>query len=130
MASTKACQTHQSLWNKYIDSRSRSKLHAERRALRNANNLQAWQNISIRRSQPHDADTNEEHTSSDNYFGPNRIYVTETVVGSCGTPIAWTTFHNSESPSAIAGWINKLYPNRANRPSFIAIDKSCQVFAL
>lgn len=124
--STKACRAHQSMWNKYVESKSRSKLYATRRALRHANDLQAWQNLPTQHTQPHDEAESEASTLT-HYFGPKRIYVTETLVGSCGVPLAWTTFPTSESPTEIANWLHKLYPPGSRRPSFIAIDKSCQV---
>jgi len=42
--------------------------------------------------------------------------------------IAWTKFPKSESPTSILNWLDEISPNKEDQPSYICIDKACQVF--
>ena len=41
--------------------------------------------------------------------------------------IAWTKFAKSESPTNILNWLGTIYPEPDTQPSYICIDKACQV---
>jgi len=68
------------------------------------------------------------HQDEKNYFSPNRFYCVETACAPCGIVLAWTKFAKSESPTNILNWLGELFPNRDDQPSYICIDKACQVF--
>jgi len=51
----------------------------------------------------------------------------ETICAPCGVVIAWTKFDKSESPTNILNWLGTVYPNPDTRPSYVCIDKACQV---
>ena len=51
----------------------------------------------------------------------------ETICAPCGVVIAWTKFDKSESPTNILNWLGTVYPDPETRPSYVCIDKACQV---
>lgn len=51
----------------------------------------------------------------------------DAICAPCGVVIAWTNFDKAESPSNILDWLKAVYPNQEDRPSYICIDKACQV---
>ncbi|PPQ85143.1 hypothetical protein CVT25_004107 [Psilocybe cyanescens] len=63
----------------------------------------------------------------DNYFGPGQWYCVVTITAPCGVVIAWTKFNKSESPTKILNWLQSVYPTEESWPSYICIDKGCQV---
>ena len=63
-----------------------------------------------------------------NFFGPARYYCTETACFPCGVALGWALFDKSESPTKILHFLEALFPTPESRPSFICIDKGCQVF--
>lgn len=45
----------------------------------------------------------------------------------CGVVIAWTLFDRSESPTNILGFLADIFPTPQSRPSYICVDKGCQI---
>jgi hypothetical protein len=76
--------------------------------------------------QQHD-DPNADPPPSPNYFSPARFYCVETICAPCGVVIARTKFAKSESPTNILNFLGSVYPTEESRPSYICIDKGCQV---
>jgi len=77
-------------------------------------------------TQPHDENQSDDHQRR-NYFTPNQFYCIETLCSPCGVVLAWTKFAKAESPTNILTWLGNIYPIPESRPSYIAIDKACQV---
>ena len=89
----------------------------------------SWQPGLCRIFRPHDNDDDEDEDEDveiprKNFFGPSQFYCVETICAPCGVVIAWTKFDRSESPTNI---LKKVYPTEQSRPSYICIDKACQV---
>ena len=91
-------------------------------------NLQ-WQAQAIHgQNRAHDAlPDDEEEQGPAHYFGPARYYCVETICAPCGVVKAWTKFDKSESPTKILDFIARVYPDPDSQPSYICIDKACQV---
>ena len=45
----------------------------------------------------------------------------------CGVVIAWTKFDKAESPTNILKFLEEGFPTEENHPTYIYIDKACQV---
>ncbi|KAF6752742.1 hypothetical protein DFP72DRAFT_990893 [Ephemerocybe angulata] len=87
-----------------------------------------WQNRRDPEELAHDRpQPDDESDSRKHYFGPSKFYCVETACAPCGAVIAWTKFDKSESPTKIIAFLKSTYPNPDNRPSYICIDKACQV---
>jgi hypothetical protein len=130
---TQACAEHVADWKKSIHDRSKATINGIRRVLQRPGERQEWQNVpdaAIQR--PHDDEVETENPQPTikrkTYFSPNRSYCVETACSPCGVVIAWTKFPKSESPTNILNWLDELFPNKEDRPSYICIDKACQVF--
>ncbi|PPQ93968.1 hypothetical protein CVT25_014375 [Psilocybe cyanescens] len=123
---TQACQQHQPEWKKYKLDHNRSTLAGVRQMLQRPDEANPWQPGLRRTIQAHDDDGDIE-IPRDNYFGPGRWYCVETMTAPCGVVIAWTKFDKSESPTKILNWLQSVYPTEESRPSYICIDKGCQV---
>ena len=130
---TQACAEHVADWKKSIHDRSKATINGIRRVLQRPGERQEWQNVpdaAIQR--PHDDEVETENpqptVKRKTYFSPNRSYCVETACSPCGVVIAWTKFPKSESPTNILNWLDELFPNKEDRPSYICIDKACQVF--
>ncbi|KAH6917722.1 hypothetical protein BKA70DRAFT_1418466 [Coprinopsis sp. MPI-PUGE-AT-0042] len=54
-----------------------------------------------------------------------RYYCVETLCAPCGVVEAWSLFAKSESPTNIMKFLESVYPNPADRPSYLCIDKAC-----
>ena len=87
--------------------------------------LQPWQTQHNHPYQPHDEE--QPDIVRKHFFSPARSYCVETLVAPCGVVIAWTTFDKSESPTNILDFLKTIYPNVQSRPSYVCIDKACQV---
>jgi len=87
---------------------------------------QPWQRQLNVTTQPHDENQSDDHQRR-NYFTPNRFYYVETLCSPCGVVLAWTKFAKAESPTNILTWLENIYPVQESRPSYIAINKACQV---
>lgn len=75
-----------------------------------------------------DPDTeNDTEEQKKNYFGPSKFYCTETACYPCGVAIGWALFDQSESPTKILAFLEKLFPTPDSKPNYICIDKGCQV---
>jgi len=123
---SQACEQHQPEWRKYIQTHSRENLSGVRRMLRRPGENLPWQPDIIQRDfQPHDQNVPERPKK--NFFSPNRFYCVETICAPCGTVIAWTKFAKSESPTHILEFLARVYPTEESRPSYICIDKACQI---
>ena len=122
---TEACELHNPLWVKHKQTHSHDHLMGVRRLLQRPNELQPWQKQQNHPLQPHDEE-NPEHVRK-HFFSPARSYCVETIVAPCGVVIAWTKFDKSESPTNILNFLETIYPNLESRPSYICIDKACQV---
>ncbi|KAF9470520.1 hypothetical protein BDN70DRAFT_909513 [Pholiota conissans] len=116
---TMACNAHAAKWRRHVKDKSKTTLSGIRRIIRRPERQQAL-------PQPHD-DNQSEADTRNNYFSPNRFYCVETLCTPCGLALAWTLFDKSESPTKILNWLESLYLNKDTRPSYIAIDKACQV---
>ena len=133
---TQACHNHAADWKKSVQDRSKATLNGIRRVLQRPGERQEWQNVpDAAIQQPHDDEINADEaenpqptTKRKTYFSPNRSYCVETACLPCGVVIAWTKFAKSESPTNILNWLDELFPNKDDRPSYICIDKACQVF--
>ena len=97
-----------------------------RRMLQRPQELQSWQPQQNRPYQPHDEEAAPDRVLN-HYFSPARYYCVETVVAPCGVVIAWTKFDKSESPTNILNFLRTIYPNTESQPSYVCIDKACQV---
>ena len=128
VTSTKACLQHAGVWQKHLKEKSKSTLSGIRRIIKRPGEVLPWQQRRNRTSQnqPHDEDHSEAELRR-HYFSPNRFYCVETVCAPCGIVIGWTLFDRSESESKILNWLEELYPEEEDRPSYIAIDKACRV---
>jgi hypothetical protein len=125
---TQACHEHAADWKKSVHDRSKATLNGIRRVLQRPGERQEWQNVpDAAIQQPHDDDS-QPTIKRKTYFSPNRSYCVETACAPCGVVIAWTKFPKSESPTNILNWLDELFPNKEDRPSYICIDKACQVF--
>ena len=122
---TEACVNHQALWEKHKQTHSREHLMGVRRILQRPQELQPWQTQHNYPHQPHDEEMPE--IVRKHFFSPARSYCVETIVAPCGVVIAWTKFDKSESPTNILNFLETIYPNLESRPSYICIDKACQV---
>ena len=92
----------------------------------------SWQPGLRRIFRPHDNDDDNDDDEDveiprKNFFGPSQFYCVETICAPCGVVIAWTKFDRSESPTNILNFLKKVYPTEQSRPSYICIDKACQV---
>jgi len=130
---TQACAEHVADWKKSIHDRSKATINGIRRVLQRPGERQEWQNVpDAAIQQPHDDEVETENPQPTikrkTYFSPNRSYCVETACSPCGVVIAWTKFPKSESPTNILNWLDELFPNKEDRPSYICIDKACQVF--
>ena len=120
------CLDHESTWQKHVHSKSKSTLNGLRQILQRPGERQEWQPKQSGSIQPHDTDQPALPVRK-HYFSPNRFYCVETICAPCGVVIAWTKFDKAESPSNILDWLKAVYPNQEDRPSYICIDKACQV---
>ena len=124
---TLACQTHASIWKKHTKQKSRATIRGLRRVLQHPGEREDWQPQNTRQvAQAHD-DIHPPDEVRKHYFSPNRFYCVETMCAPCGVVIAWTKFDKSESPTNILNWLGTVYPEPDTRPSYICIDKACQV---
>ncbi|TDL26333.1 hypothetical protein BD410DRAFT_716211, partial [Rickenella mellea] len=57
----------------------------------------------------------------------SKTYCVETLCAPCGVVIAWDKFKTSESPTNIMNFLDRIYPEKFSRPSYICIDKACMV---
>jgi hypothetical protein len=88
-----------------------------------------WLNPADRVNLAHDrVQPDEEDDTRKHYFGPSKYYCVEIACAPCGTVIAWTKFDRSESPNKILKFLEDIFSTPESRPSFICIDKACQVF--
>ncbi|KAF8057814.1 hypothetical protein FPV67DRAFT_1429731 [Lyophyllum atratum] len=128
---TQACNEHLDIWRKSVQDRSKATINGIRRILQRPGERQEWQQLpetAIQR--PHDEEDPEaaRFPRRKNYFSPNRSYCVETACAPCGVVLAWTKFAKSESPTNILNWLKDLFPTKDDRPSYVCIDKACQVF--
>jgi len=76
---------------------------------------------------PHDGEIKTENPQptikQKTYFSPNRSYCVETACAPCGVVIAWTKFPKSESPTNIFNWLDELFLNKGDQPSYICMTK-------
>ena len=122
---TEACVIHQDMWEKHKQTHSRDHLMGVRRMLQRPQELQPWQTQQNHPHQPHDEESPD--IIRRHFFSPARSYCVETIVAPCGVVIAWTIFDKSESPTNILNFLKTIYPTIESRPSYICIDKACQV---
>jgi hypothetical protein len=122
---TEACIVHQDMWEKHKQTHSRDHLMGVRRMLQRPQEPQPWQTQQNRPHQPHDEEAPD--LVRKHFFSPARSYCVETIVAPCGVVIAWTKFERSESPTNILNFLKTIYPTLESRPSYICIDKACQV---
>ena len=88
-----------------------------------------WQNRQNSDSVPHDQPVSDSGIDNrKHYFGPSKFYCVEIACAPCGAVVAWTKFDCSESPTKILQFLETIYPTPESRPSYICIDKACQVF--
>ncbi|KAF8058226.1 hypothetical protein FPV67DRAFT_1565621 [Lyophyllum atratum] len=128
---TQACNEHLDIWRKSVQDRSKATINGILRILQRPGERQEWQQLpetAIQR--PHDEEDPEaaRFPRRKNYFSPNRSYCVETACAPCGVVLAWTKFAKSESPTNILNWLKDLFPTKDDRPSYVCIDKACQVF--
>lgn len=126
---TRACVDHQEMWKQYQDSHSRRNLLGIRRIISRPNEIYEWQNRQDPAvAPPHDQPQGDEDAGTrKHYFGPSKFYCVETACFPCGVVISWTKFDKAESPSKILGFLEETFPTPESRPSYICIDKACQV---
>ncbi|TEB26985.1 hypothetical protein FA13DRAFT_1635316 [Coprinellus micaceus] len=123
---------HQREWTQYQESHSRANLAGVRRMISRPQEQVPWQNP--RRNaevQAHDQPAPEDDDAiiqKAHYFGPSKYYCTETACYPCGAVLAWALFDRSESPTNILHFLASLFPTPESRPTYICIDKGCQVF--
>jgi hypothetical protein len=116
------------MWKKYQDSHSRSSLQRVRQMINKPNETQPWQNRRNLNSVPHDQPVSDPDVDNrKHYFGPAKFYCVEIACAPCGAAIAWTKFDRSESPTKILKFLEDIFPTEDSKPSYICIDKACQV---
>ncbi|KAF6748077.1 hypothetical protein DFP72DRAFT_820876 [Ephemerocybe angulata] len=130
VASTKACQEHQADWQEYQETHSRSHLAGIRRMVSRPSEQLPWQDQRQNRQvQAHDEPALEDADVARKHdFGPSKFYCTETACYPCGVVIGWALFDKSESPTKILKFLQHIFPTPESKPSYICIDKGCQVF--
>jgi hypothetical protein len=64
------------------------------------------------------------------YFGPAKFYCIEIACAPYGAAIAWTKFDQSEFPTKILNILENIFPTENSKPSYICIDKACQVLRI
>ena len=124
--STMACAAHQNIWNKYKLDHSAGSLAGSKRMLNRQQENLEWNSKNEREFQPHDKPSKEDKKTK-HFFGPATFYCVETICCPCGVVEAWAKFAKSESESNILAFLNKVYPTKESRPSYICIDKACRV---
>lgn len=124
VAGTKACLTHQDLWNKHAQQHKRQTLPGARRIFQRPN-TQPWLQTSQTNQPAHDEPVEEVQRKT--YFSPSRFYCVETICTPCGVVIAWAKFPKSESPTNILAFLESVFPTEESRPDYICIDKACAV---
>jgi len=112
-----------------VNAKSKHTLSGICRIISRPGENQAWQRRQPRAQLQHDEEQSEAEVCR-HYFSPNRFYCVETLCAPCGVVLAWTLFDKSESPTHILNWLAQVYPTEESRPSFVAIDKACQVCVL
>ena len=126
---SRSCHGHMAAYQRHKNSKSQATLSGLCRILQHPNDQQPWQNRQVNRINPaHDQNQGgPEDEVRRHYWSPNRFYCVETICTPCGLVVSWTKFAKSESPTNILNWLQQVYPEQDNRPSYICIDKACQV---
>jgi CxC5 like cysteine cluster associated with KDZ transposases/CxC6 like cysteine cluster associated with KDZ transposases len=125
VVNTEACLDHQNMWQKHKQTHSRDHLMGVRRLIQRPQELLPWQTPQHHPHHPHDEESPD--FVRKHFFSPARSYCVETIVAPCGVVVAWTKFYKSESPTNILNFLDTIYPTPNSRPSYICIDKACQV---
>jgi len=126
IAGTKACADHARLWDNHKKEKSKSTLNGIRRLISRPGEVPIWNQRQNQAPQQHDEEPNPVPARR-HYFSPNRFYCVETLCAPCGVVLGWTLFDKAESPTNILNWLAEFYPTEESQPSFICIDKACQV---
>ncbi|KAH6914140.1 hypothetical protein BKA70DRAFT_1420913 [Coprinopsis sp. MPI-PUGE-AT-0042] len=121
---TRACELHAPEWKHYQASASRSSSSGVKRMIHRPAERQPWQESHERPENPHDRPDPQPHQPK-HYFAASRYYCVETLCAPCGVVEAWSLFAKSESPTNIMKFLESVYPNPADRPSYLCIDKAC-----
>ncbi|KAH6866138.1 hypothetical protein BKA70DRAFT_1134626, partial [Coprinopsis sp. MPI-PUGE-AT-0042] len=121
---TRACELHAPEWKHYQASASRSSSSGVKRMIHRPAERQPWQESHERPENPHDQHDPQPHQPK-HYFAASRYYCVETLCAPCGVVEAWSLFAKSESPTNIMKFLESVYPNPADRPSYLCIDKAC-----
>jgi hypothetical protein len=123
------CMEHQGRWRGFLLRYGRQSMLGIRRIIRRTEEekLPWLPNREPHAHQAHDEPGHGQERQQDSYFKAPRFYCVETICAPCGVVIAWTKFAKAESPTNILGWLDSVYPNAAQRPDYICIDKACIV---
>lgn len=123
---------HQAEWKKYNAAHSRINLSGIRRMISRPNEQLPWQNQRhAQENTAHDdpaPENDDAPVQKKHYFGPAKFYCTETACYPCGVVLGWDLFDKAESPTNILRFLECIFPTAESRPSYICIDKGCQVF--
>ena len=123
------CIQHQGRWCGFLLRYGRQSMLGIRRIIRRTEEekLPWLPNREPHAHQAHDEPGHGQERQHDSYFKAPRFYCVETLCAPCGVVIAWTKFAKAESPTNILGWLDSVYPNAAQRPDYVCIDKACLV---
>jgi hypothetical protein len=79
---------------------------------------------------PHDQTvSNPNIDNRKHYFRPAKFYCVEIVCALCGVAIAWTKFDRPKFLTKILKFLEDIFSTEDFKPSYICIDKACQVCA-
>jgi len=126
IAGTKACTNYARLWNNYKKEKSKSTLNRIWRLISRPSEVSIWNQRQNQALQQHDEEPNPVPARR-HYFSPNHFYCVETLCAPCGVVLGWTLFDKAESPTNILNWLAEFYSTEESQPSFICIDKACQM---
>ncbi|KAH6874119.1 hypothetical protein BKA70DRAFT_1378931 [Coprinopsis sp. MPI-PUGE-AT-0042] len=115
---TRACELHAPEWKHYQASASRSSSSGVKRMIHRPAERQPWQESHEHPENPHNQPDPQPYQPK-HYFAASRYYCVETLCAPC------VFFAKSESPTNIMKFLESVYPNPADRPSYLCIDKAC-----
>ena len=132
MPGTRACVNHQNEWRRHKQLHSRENLSGIHRLISRPNEQLPWVNRDeAEEVQAHDDPAPNEEGEGGNkrrtLFSPAKYYCTEIGSRPCGVPLFWALFDRAESPTNILNLLAAQLPTPESRPSYICIDKGCQV---
>ena len=125
--SSQACEQHQGFWYSHVVRHGHQSLLGVCPMLRRREEERLdWLPQGQQNVQPHDQAA-VARPQRNNYFVASHFYYVETICAPCSAVIAWEKFDKAESPTNILNFLERVYLTEQSRPSYICIDKACQV---